>query len=325
MQREADIRDRRQDLMQGILGTPGGQEPYQMGQDEMFPGEEQIPGLLNETAATGMYQQDPTTAGLLQLQMETDPEGAFERLYPAPLQGKDRYMSVDGKVFDTQSQSFISGGAGGGGIWDPEKIQKEYDLAKYTPESVQQALQTSNPAVLRPSTAPGSYGEVAGLRKDVAKIEEPYRTASTAAKQLDALLGQGGGVGDLAATISFVKSLDPTSVVREGEVAMQQQASGLINRIGTLWDQATKAGGGGLTKNMRQQIQDSTRRLMEILESEYAAQVGPYYDEYSDYLKSGRLQFPKMTTPVFSGQAPAPGTPVASPAVDAGMQRYGGQ
>lgn len=42
--------------------------PYQMSDAEMFPGEQQIPGLLNAgTEGTGLYKDDPQMAGLLSM------------------------------------------------------------------------------------------------------------------------------------------------------------------------------------------------------------------------------------------------------------------
>jgi len=164
-----------------------------------------------------------------------------------------------------------------------------------------------------------SYGDVSALRKDVKSIEAPYRAAARTAKQLDLLLSRGGGIADLSAQITFIKSLDPTSVVREGEVAMQQQASGLKDQILTLWDQATKKGGAGLTPAVRAQIQAAARDLNSIISSEYEQVVSPYYDKYEKDLLSKRVTFPEMNTPVFgSDDALA----IDSGALDAIAEKY---
>lgn len=70
-----------------------------------------------------------------------------------------------------------------------------------------------------------------GERKDYVKGFTAFRDAVLNAQKLEAALMQNSGAGDYAAVISFVKSLDPTSVVREGEASMAANVAGLYERI----------------------------------------------------------------------------------------------
>lgn len=67
------------------------------------------------------------------------------------------------------------------------------------------------------------------------KYETAYGKVSEAFSGYESLMeslsGEGSGISDIAAVFSFMKSLDPRSVVREGEFQMAANASGVFDQL----------------------------------------------------------------------------------------------
>lgn len=67
------------------------------------------------------------------------------------------------------------------------------------------------------------------------KYETAYSKVSEAFSGYESLMeslsGEGSGISDIAAVFSFMKSLDPRSVVREGEFQMAASASGVFDQL----------------------------------------------------------------------------------------------
>jgi len=84
--------------------------------------------------------------------------------------------------------------------------------------------------------------------------------------QMAKLAAQGGGLADYAQLIKFIKSLDPTSVVREGEVTMANSFQSLKDRFLNL---AEKAKTGGFEEQFREQMVSIARDMAEIAKEDY--------------------------------------------------------
>lgn len=79
-----------------------------------------------------------------------------------------------------------------------------------------------------------SFQELARLRNEFTQINKPYAISSTAAKQAELLSKDKTGQSDMALMYSYIKVLDPESVVREGEYAVASRAASVPDRIGNL-------------------------------------------------------------------------------------------
>lgn len=77
---------------------------------------------------------------------------------------------------------------------------------------------------------------------------------------------QAGGLKDYALLINFVKSLDPTSVVREGEVSMAASFQALQSQLQNLLQ---KARTGEFTEPLRRQMVSIAREMAEIATEDY--------------------------------------------------------
>jgi hypothetical protein len=78
------------------------------------------------------------------------------------------------------------------------------------------------------------------------------------------------GVSDVAAVYQFVKALDPTSVVREGEIALLGEAKSLIDRIRGSAERVQK--GRTLTPSLLRDMQAAAKGLRDIAYDSYKHQ-----------------------------------------------------
>lgn len=102
------------------------------------------------------------------------------------------------------------------------------------------------------------------------KEYRPRAQAVEAYNRIAALSERGAGLSDYANLIAFIKTLDPTSVVREGEVALAGEFQTLKNRLETIYDKAAK---GGFTDEFRRDLVETARRAAEIAADDYAKAV----------------------------------------------------
>jgi hypothetical protein len=69
------------------------------------------------------------------------------------------------------------------------------------------------------------------LRDEVRQLTAPFRTVQTAFDNIEAAARSNTGAGDMSMLYSFVKLLDPTSVVRESEFAMAAASGSFGERV----------------------------------------------------------------------------------------------
>lgn len=102
------------------------------------------------------------------------------------------------------------------------------------------------------------------LRKEINALPE-VKEANVALKAFDRIV-QGGntnsGPGDIAMIFSFMKMLDPTSVVRESEYATVENAAGVPERVRMLFNRALN--GERLSADQRAQIIDAATNQVSV-------------------------------------------------------------
>jgi len=102
------------------------------------------------------------------------------------------------------------------------------------------------------------------------KEYRPRADAVSAYNRIAALSERGAGLADYANLIAFIKTLDPTSVVREGEVALAGEFQTLGNRLETIYNKAAE---GGFTEEFRRDLVETARRAAEIAAESYGSAV----------------------------------------------------
>ncbi len=216
-------------------------------------------------------------------------------------QGRDRYMEINGRVFDTVTQQFVQPQGGdqamGAGQWaDQLKPEKKV--------------------------------EVAGQMRDDFRTEMKAYNEAQAFYERGRAAAQGGpeqmtGADDIALVFSFMKLLDPTSVVRETEYATAANAAGVPSHVQAMWNNLV--GGGKLDLEGRRQLLDQMERQYAITRQNQEA-AREHYGQIAKELgipmhwifreTTDREYLPRTTTGGDARRRPAaPGKPAAPPPV----------
>lgn len=104
------------------------------------------------------------------------------------------------------------------------------------------------------------------------------RDSLSSLARLNTLLDQATGSGDIAAIFTFMKALDPSSVVRESEFALPAEASGVFNRMmntTTRWKE-----GDILDPKARADIKETAKELQRIIRGN-AKKINNRYSDLS--------------------------------------------
>ena len=148
------------------------------------------------------------------------------------------------------------------------------------------------------------------LREAYVKEAKPFSDLRTNYSRIKAANQDNTGASDIAMVYSFMKMLDPTSVVREGEFATTENAGGVPQQIQSLYNKVIN--GQRLTPEVRQQFVQQADR-------QYQEQYNTYKQIQSTYVnlaKQYNLDPAKVAPDLEYGVMPGSGTsPLTSPLV----------
>jgi hypothetical protein len=180
------------------------------------------------------------------------------------------------------------------------------------------------PASLIPGTIEGTprstykdANQVAGvaskLRGDFegAPVYKNHAATSEAFRKLERAFSEASPAGDIAATYSFMKMMDPNSVVRESEFMMLGKTGSLPEQIQQLFNRA--ASGEGLTPAMRADIQKKAREVYANSQTFFKKHKG----NYTEMAQRFRID-PRNVVYDFEDAEPA--APAAPPAPQQGQR-----
>ncbi len=126
---------------------------------------------------------------------------------------------------------------------------------------------------------------VRDLNSDINGFSKNYSAMRGAAENLQALGKRNTPAAQLGMIFNYMKSLDPQSVVREGEQVQVKRTDGIF---GTLGNYVSQLSNGKMLNN--EQVQDliNTSKLMANTEGEkFNQQMDDYLSTYGDSLPSG--------------------------------------
>lgn len=103
----------------------------------------------------------------------------------------------------------------------------------------------------------GKYEQ--GLRKEYTALTSDLRTINDSIGRMRKASTTNSGAGDIAMVYSFMKMLDPTSVVREGEYATAENTGGVPERIVNVYNKIIS--GQRLTPAQRKEFLDAGEAL----------------------------------------------------------------
>jgi hypothetical protein len=139
-------------------------------------------------------------------------------------------------------------------------------------------------------------------------VYKAFQEVKSAYGQITKAIDLRSPAGDLAAATKIMKLLDPGSVVRESELGMAMQATGLMDRITSYADNVIKG-----TKLSEQQRVDF-RRLADALYGDAASSYNNKRSEYQELGQGYGLNTRTLGAPIsFSAPGPAAVPPSAAP------------
>ena len=140
------------------------------------------------------------------------------------------------------------------------------------------------------------------LSKQRTGLLKPYMEQRSAAQKTMTSLAQRTGAGDLAAVISFNKSLDPSSVVRESEQKAVTGVAGPIERFRALVQDIE--GQGTLTDTTRMQLASLIEQI-QTNEASYANNIVADFEQRAEgyqldpmSIRGGQLGYSQEGQPV---------------------------
>lgn len=120
------------------------------------------------------------------------------------------------------------------------------------------------------------------INKDVTGLIKDTKASIDAAVSLEALQKNGSPAAQLAGIFKFMKSLDPTSVVREGEQNMARSTGGPMDKFVGMINNAV--GEGGLTPRAFKDMVRAAKTISNSGLDSAITNVGTYLGTYEDTL-----------------------------------------
>ena len=156
------------------------------------------------------------------------------------------------------------------------------DVLTRMPE-IRQQRQESEGKIIRIAGSPYRFevfnqGKEYGTKFDTENKE--YKNAKQGYLKFLAAIDDKTGIGDMAAIIQFVKTLDPGSVVREGEFAIAAGSFGLFNQLLAKADSITT--GAKLTDAAREEMRSLATELIQSYDPIIEARYNKYTKKLSD-------------------------------------------
>lgn len=220
------------DLGIGLLSaTPGGTFGQALGQGVQFADQRQQQALRNEAARQQLLQQSQRR------QESQDLQRFIGTLSQNPQQ--QQYLSLLAKVAPEAAATQIGGLLGFGAKQrefqtDTGKLFADLDLAEAQGNAgAVEAIQSRIRGSLGPAV---DFDDLRNLRNDVIKNSQDYLGASQGYARVQVGAQSATPAGDLALIFGYMKTLDPTSTVREGEAASVQSAGSVPERIRGLYN-----------------------------------------------------------------------------------------
>ena len=295
------LRNNNAALLQTGLGLLGGRT----GQEQAALGAQGLAGALEQNR-TMQYLERANPALAADVRAGMPISEAWRTLTAERLQAqkpKNSFMAAGGSIYNTDTGEWLTPpnqkgtdrqglvNAGGGKIYDPNTAQW-----------------ITAPGSDQP--APANFDDVSGLRKEIQQLPS-YKNLSQALpiyRSMSETAGRNTKASDLNLVYGLGKIMDPTSVVREGEMIMVKNTASLPD-----WLQGAIAslnGGAALTPETRQAIMTEAYGRVQGYDQAFKQDAGMY----RGIVERNRMNSADVIPDFGQYEAPkAQGSPTAAP------------
>lgn len=202
---------------------------------------------------------------------------------------------------------------------DFEEFQRREDYKAGKKIEVKETPPGKAPATPKPAAGPKPPDAIKGedkLRNEWIKHPTTARTEKIRAAYNSLAASRADAAGDLSLIFQYMKMLDPTSTVREGEQASAQNAAGVDDQIRNMYNRIVS--GERLSEDQRAQFKGQAKALLDAQESEQT-KVDDYY---SGLAKQRSLNPGNVVRKAPAAAAPSADKPGPGSIVEVDGKRY---
>ena len=257
--------------------------------------EKQTRDLQLKTTAQFLQDKDPQLAAMV-MNGAMQPADAYKQFLTTQAEKEKRsqpdYMSVDGMIFDKTSKQWMA---------PPSNLRQTKPTAEYQDYQLQQSdpnYAKFKKSELDAKNAPNTQDQF----KTTIDTMKTYRSEDAvktytmtrdAYEKVRTNATLGTAQGDIGLVYGFMKMLDPTSVVREGEYATAQNSGGISDTVMNLYNKVLS--GERLTEDQRKQFVEAAGAQYENTVKNLQTVNDRYSDLANEYgVKTDRvLEAPK--------------------------------
>jgi hypothetical protein len=283
--------------MQGINAfnqTTQQNQQAQMFQMKMAEAQREEEERKKKEAAMLAMRNDPRFAGLQTL-LDVAPGAAIDRAYPKPTEADSPFAKINPKDFTPESVrkfSMTRNQADLVAVADPARTPTESELAKLSRErdalpqghpnrplydaKIKKLTENAPPIQVNNLPADKKFEWEDKLRADYKSDVKAFREVEDAHRIIKGALANPSPANDLAAATKFMKLLDPGSVVRESELMMAMQASGVLDRMANYHNMLLK--GQKLTPTQRVDFDKAADLIYGNVQAKWT-EMDKIYDE----------------------------------------------
>lgn len=230
--------------------------------------------------------------------------GGYDEVYTAPPKPEGlRDVAPGSTVFDPNTRQPVY-------TAPPKAEEKKYQFTKYGvgDPSTGEVKPYAGGADADPELTLERGKFEQQLRKEWTQLSGDLRTVNDSYARMKSASGVNSGAGDIAVVYSYMKMLDPTSVVREGEYATAENTGGIPEKITNVYNKIIS--GQRLTPEQRRQFLESG----EVISKDKGERFGKMRGQFENIAKTsgadpGRIMLDEgmaQTPPPTAGPSAAP-------------------
>jgi hypothetical protein len=187
-----------------------------------------------------------------------------------------KYVQTQQKPMEQQKPKEFQQGTGdlAGYVFDPNTGKYQAD------QSIIQRIDAAKQVKAQGQTV--DVKDIQSLNKDITGLVKDASMIHQTSKDISKLRNLGGGPASISIVYKFMKSLDPTSVVREGEFATAENSSGIPESVANIYNKLVS--GERLPEETMKQFETTAAELANSAIDAAETNVDSYLTTFEDKL-----------------------------------------